>query len=59
MLGETQCKLASYSETLKAVLWFYGSIIDGRREVSEDMKKALQTTIKELNKAILGIVKED
>lgn len=52
MFGETQCKLVKYSETLKSVLSFYGSVADGEVEASEELKTALQTTIKELSKTI-------
>ena len=34
MFGETQCKLAKYSEALKSVLSFYGSVTDGEVEAS-------------------------
>lgn len=52
MFGETQCKLVKYSEALKSVLSFYGSVTDGEVEATEELKVALQTTIKELSKAI-------
>lgn len=52
MFGETQCKLSSYSEALRSVLRFYGNVVDGEVEASEELKTALQTTIKELSKAI-------
>lgn len=52
MFGETQCKLVKYSEALKSVLSFYGSVTDGEVEASEELKTALQTTIKELSKTI-------
>lgn len=59
MFGETQCKLASYSEALRSVLRFYGNVVDGEVEASEELKTALQTTIKELSKAINQIVDEE
>lgn len=52
MFGETQCKLSSYSEALRSVLRFYGNVVDGEVEASEELKTALQTTIKELSKTI-------
>lgn len=59
MFGETQCKLSSYSEALRSVLRFYGNVVDGEVEASEELKTALQTTIKELSKAINQIVDEE
>lgn len=59
MFGETQCKLVKYSEALKSVLSFYGSVVDGEVEASEELKAALQTIIKELSKTINQIVDEE
>ena len=57
--GGYQYRLSIYADALDRNLWLYGSVMDGKQEISVEMKRALQATIKELCKAIEVIIGDD